>query len=126
MAFNNYEEFEEFGSRPGVMARMEQATADTSVMFVHLMTLAFAVKHSVEHDNMDAAVEGSNLMARAINSLDQEHALTLIAFMLDQMVEQIHDRLAPDGSLDELHARMKEGVSPFVGTLSDCFLKEAP
>lgn len=118
MSFDSFEGYRKYMDDPGMMARIEGATTETELLFMELVQHAFAVKDLAEQDCLDMAVQGSNELSRRIHTLDQEKAYMLIAFMLDQVVEQIHARIAPDGTLRQVNERAKKGAPLFVGMLS--------
>lgn len=124
MSLDNYASYEQFMSHPGMMARVEGVTTETQLLFVELIQHTFAIKDMAERGFLDMATFGSNELSTMLGRLDQEKAYLVIAFMLDQMVEQIHARLAPDGTLRDVHALAKRGAPLFVGSLAGWTFKQ--
>ncbi len=121
----DYSDYERMMDDPGFVAHAEGTAVSTEINFVKLMGLAFNTKYRIEIGDQEASMEQAIKITDILARLNQTEAVYLITFLLDQMVEQIHARMAPDGDLEVLHGMIAgKEVSPFLGRASHWMLGE--
>ncbi len=119
----DYSDYEHMMADPGFLAHAEGLLVSTENNFIELMGFAFNAKYRIEIGEHDRSMEQAIQISDRLASLNQLEMVHLVTLLLDQMVDQIHARMAPDGDLSALHDMLAgKEVSPYLGRASSWFL----